>query len=457
MDNSRAIRAEQSLLGCLLLDGSVWDLVSDLVTSGDLVRAEHRWIWDAIAALATRGEPIDVVMVADAMQRAGTLARVDHGLDLLRMLESETPSAVNAPAYARVVREQSVLRQVADRAAEVVRESQAPDAVASAVLAQAQQRLGEIAEQAIRGAGPQPMPALIRETIEHLEAICQRGESILGQPSGYPDLDKKTSGLMPGDLVILAARPSMGKTTLAQCLAEQAALNAAHPVVFFSLEMSRQSLMLRLISSVGRVDHGALRIGNLDDEGWQRVAVATGRLNTARLLIDDAAGLTVDQIAARARRVHRQSGGLSLIIVDYLQLIATTGKTENRNVEVMRISQGLKALSKSLNVPVVALSQLNRGVEQRTNKRPLMSDLRDSGGIEQDADLVLMLYRDEVYNPDSPDAGTAELIIAKQRNGETGTVRLAFIGKYCRFDALAYDYKPPPREKPTRYKKSMEY
>lgn len=446
MDNQRALRAEQSLLGALLLDNAAWDRVADLVSEADFCRADHRAIFAVISALAGRGDSFDPVLVASRL----TDRQVDQALGYLGMLFNETPSAANASHYARVIREQSILRQLVATCSETIEQVTAGEDEPRAVLESAVTRIAAIAEQSIRGTGPRPMRALVAETIAHLDETCRRDGHLIGLSTGYPDLDKLTAGLKPGELIVLAARPSMGKSTLAMNLAE--AVTGPLPALVFSLEMSALSLTYRLIASQGRVDHGRLQSGTMAEDEWQRMTVASARVQSLSIHIDDAAGLTLSEITARARRLHREAGGLALIVVDYLQLIGTTGKAENRNIEVMRISQGLKALAKSLAVPVVALSQLNRGVEQRTNRRPTMADLRDSGSIEQDADVVAFLYRDEVYHEDSPDRGTAELILAKQRNGPTGLVRLAFQGQFCRFDSVAHDWQPARAKEPAKRK-----
>ncbi len=447
MDNQRATRAEAALLGCLIASNDTWDGVADLITDADFVSCAHRSIFAAIAAQAQRYDPFDIITLAERMERAGTLAEIG-GLPALAILAEYVNVPGHAPHYARIVREQSILRQTVSVCEAHARDARDGEQEAHVILETAQRRLGEIAEQAQRDGGTRSMSQLLSDAIQYLDAACQRGGDLVGLATGYADLDKITSGLQAQDLIILAARPSMGKTSMALCIAENIAMTRdanAKPVAFFSLEMSARSLTLRSIASQARVDFGRLRNGDLADDEWGRVTNATQRLNAARLHIDDAPALTVSDIAARCRKLARTHGGLSLVVVDYLQLIASRGKSENRNIEVMKISQDLKALAKSLQVPVIALSQLNRGLEQRTNKRPIMADLRDSGSIEQDADLVLFLYRDEVYHEQTPEKGVAELIVAKQRNGATGTLRLAFNGHCCRFDDLARDWQPPPR------------
>lgn len=446
MDNARAYRAEQSLLGCLMLDNRTWDRIADVVTATDFSRSDHRMIFDAIATQAQKGDHFDILTLADLLEAKGELRRLDGGMAMLAQLESTTPSAAGAKRYAALVREQSVLRQLVSVCTEITDEARDGECDVNDLLDTAGKRIGAIAEQSIRGAGALDMRGLLKDAVEHLQRMCERDGKLLGLSTGYRDLDAKTAGLQPQDLIILAGRPSMGKSTLAMNIAETVSLKGGLPVLVFSLEMGSRALTLRMLSSQGRIDHGHLRAGDMSMDEWDRVSATTIRLNAAKLHLDDAPGLTLSDIAARARRLHRESGGLALIVIDYLQLITTRGKTENRNLEVSAISAGLKGLAKSLDCPVVALSQLNRSVEQRTNKRPIMADLRDSGSIEQDADLIVFLYRDEVYHEDSADKGTAEVIISKQRNGETGMLRMAFAGQYCRFDDLSQSWAP--REKP---------
>lgn len=457
MDNSRAILAESTLIGCLISANHTFDRIADIVSETDFALAAHRSIFAAIAGLAAKDNPYDAVSVADALGAQGALDGVG-GVPVLYDIADRFTTAANIKHYARLVREQSVLRQVAVIGDDIAEDARTAEDESAEILGRAQRRIEDIAEQAQRGAGAMDMRSVMRAALSDLEERAQHKGELIGVPSGYADFDRMTSGLCPSDLVILAARPSMGKTALALNIAEHAAVDRGLPTVFFSLEMSSESIGQRLVASRARVDMARLRAAELEEYEWARVTAATGVLSRGKLLIDDAPSLTTTDIAARSRRIARAHGGLSLIVVDYLQLISTKGRVENRNVEVMKISQELKALAKAMKAPVIALSQLSRGVEQRTNKRPMMSDLRDSGGIEQDADLVLLLYRDEYYNSESPDAGTAELIIAKHRNGPTGTVRLAFSGAICRFDALSQDWAPQRREQGKKAKsRSADY
>lgn len=458
MDNNLAIRAEQGLLGALLLDNSAWDRVADLVSAGDFAQAAHRAIWDVVSDAASAGNAFDPYLIAAELERRNQLDVLPGGLSYVGNLLSTTASAAGITRYAERVREQSVLRQLVAVCSRISEAAQSGEGQPSEILGLAAEQIGAIADQSQRGRGAVSMTAAMRDAFEHLQAVYEAGGKLLGVPTGFADLDARLSGLQPGDLVILAGRPSMGKTALATNIAEHVAISERRTVAFFSLEMPSRQIALRVLASQSRTDFGRLRHADLDGGGgWERLTGTTSRINGAPLHIDDASGLTVGDISARARRLHRELGGLSLIVVDYLQLIATHGRVENRTAEVTKISQGLKALAKSLSVPVIALSQLNRGCEQRADKRPLMSDLRDSGGIEQDADVVALIYRDEVYRDDSPDKGTAEVIIAKQRQGEIGTVRLAFNGRFCRFDDLSRDWSPSQPEPRTRGRREYDY
>lgn len=454
MDNQLAAQAEQALLGALLFNNKAWDRVADRVSSGDFAQAAHRVIWDVIADQLGAGNAADPFIVATELERRGKLDLLPGGMSYLGLLHGNTPSAANVVQYAERVRDQSILRQLVGVCSDATEEAQSGEGVPSEILEAAQQRIGAIADQAQRGNGAVRMRDLMSDVLGYLDTIHEKGGSLIGQTTGYADLDRKTSGLQGGDLIILAGRPSMGKSTMAVNIAEHIAIREGRPVMVFSLEMSARSLGLRITSSQTRIDFKRLRHMDLQDHEWAFLTSASHRVGNAPLLIDDAAGLTIGDITARARRAHRELGGLALIVVDYLQLITTRGRVENRNIEVSKISQGLKALAKSLDVPVIALSQLSRAVEQRADKRPMMSDLRDSGGIEQDADLIAFIYRDEVYNSQSQDKGTAELIIAKQRNGETGTVRLCSNLHYCRFDDLDPSWRrPEPEPKPQSFAK----
>jgi replicative DNA helicase len=380
------------------------------------------------------------VTVAESLEATKELASVG-GIPYLSALASNTPSAANIRRYAEIVRDRAILRRLAEVGTQIADSSyNTMGREASQILDEAESRVFEIAEQGARGRqGFQEMPPLLTKVVERIDLLYNRqGDSdVTGVATGFIDLDRMTSGLQPGELVIVAGRPSMGKTSFALNIAEHAALSSGLPVGVFSMEMAATQLVMRMIGSVGKLDQHKLRTGRLHDDDWQRLTHTVGKLNEAPIHIDETAALNPLELRARARRLHRQYKKLGLIVIDYIQLMSASGTGENRATEISEISRSLKALAKELDAPVIALSQLNRSLEQRPNRRPVMSDLRESGAIEQDADVILFIYRDEVYNPDTADKGVAEIIIGKQRNGPIGTVRLAFLGEYTRFDNLA--------------------
>jgi replicative DNA helicase len=430
-----SIEAEQSVLGGLLLDNGVWDTVADRITESDFYRADHRLIFRAIAALAERNDPFDAVTLSEWLESRNELENAG-GLAYVGLLAKETPTAANIRAYADIVRERSVLRGLISVGTEIADSAFNPDGRDSRqLLDEAEQKVFGIAERGARAhQGFKGMRELLRVTVEHIEMLVEQDDPITGLPTGYSEFDEMTSGLHPGDLVIIAARPSMGKTSFAMNIAEYAALKKRMPVAVFSMEMPGEQIVKRLLSSLGRINQQRLRTGRLEDDDWPRFTSAVSMLSEAPLFIDDTPALSPTELRARARRLMREHKQLGLIVVDYLQLMQMPDSAENRATEISAISRSLKALAKELSVPVIALSQLNRSVEQRPNKRPVMSDLRESGAIEQDADLITFIYRDEVYNDDSPDKGTAEILIAKQRNGPIGMTRLTFLGQYTRFE-----------------------
>ncbi|MFN2348655.1 MAG: replicative DNA helicase [Thioalkalivibrio sp.] len=430
-----SVEAEQAVLGGLMLDNEAWDAVADRLSETDFYRHDHRLIFKAIAGLAERNTPFDVITLSERLEGEGTLDDAG-GLAYLGLLAKDTPSAANIRAYADIVRERSVLRQLISVGTQIADSGFNPEGRESReLLDDAEKRVFEIAEQGARAEqGFRSMRVLLRNTVEHIEMLYERDDPITGLPTGYNEFDEMTSGLQPGDLMILAARPSMGKTSFAMNIAEYAALKQQSPVAVFSMEMPGEQLSMRLLSSMGRINQQRLRTGRLEDDDWPRFTSAVSMLSEAQLYIDDSPALSPNELRARSRRLMREHKKLGLIVVDYLQLMQVPGNKENRTAEISEISRGLKALAKELSVPVLALSQLNRSLEQRPNKRPVMSDLRESGAIEQDADLICFIYRDEVYNDESPDKGTAEIIIAKQRNGPIGTMRLTFLGQYTRFE-----------------------
>ncbi len=436
-----SVEAEQSVLGGLLLDNSAWDKIGDLMTEADFYRHDHRLIYRHISKLIENSKPADAITVAESLETGGELQNVG-GLAYLGTLAQNTPSAANIRRYAEIVRERAVLRKLVEVGNGIAESAFSPRGRnAKDLLDEAEAKVFEIAEAGARGQqgfiGIQP---LLTKVVERIDDLFQSDNpsDITGIPTGFGDLDQKTSGLQPGDLIIVAGRPSMGKTAFSLNIAENVAIDYGAPVAVFSMEMAGTQLVMRMMGSVGRLDQHKVRTGRLQDDDWQKLTYAVGKLNDAPIHIDETAALTALEVRARARRLHRQYGKLGLIVIDYLQLMSASSHGENRATEISEISRSLKALAKELNVPVVALSQLNRSLEQRPNKRPVMSDLRESGAIEQDADLILFIYRDEVYNPDTADKGVAEIIIGKQRNGPIGSVKLTFLGEYTRFESFAH-------------------
>jgi replicative DNA helicase len=438
----QSIEAEQSVLGGLLLDNSAWDRITDVVGAADFYRADHRTIFAHIAQLIESNKPADMLTLSEALKNAGKLNEVG-GEAYIGSLAFNTPSAANIRRYAEIVRERSIMRSLAAIGTEIADSAYTPlGKEASVLIDEAEAKIFRIAEARTRGRqGFLQIEPLLTETVERIDMLYSRENKneVIGVPTGFVDIDRMTSGLQPGELIIVAGRPSMGKTTLVMNMAEHVAIQEKKAVAVFSMEMSGPQLAMRMIGSVGRLDQHELRTGTFKEDDWGRVTDALGKLSEAQIYIDDTAGLNVLEVRSRARRLHRQCGGLTMIVIDYLQLMSGTGggREENRATEIAEISRSLKSLAKELKVPVVALSQLNRSVDSRQDKRPMMSDLRESGAIEQDADVIMFIYRDEVYNPDSPHKGMAEIIIAKQRNGPVGKKDLTFLGKYTRFENYA--------------------
>jgi replicative DNA helicase len=435
-----SVEAEQSVLGGLLLENAAWDKIADMIGESDFYRADHRLIYRHVSKLIGNSRPADVITVSESLESTRELDGIG-GVAYLGALAQNTPTAANIRRYAEIVRERAVMRKLAEVGTEIAETAYNPmGKEAGQLLDEAESKVFAISEQGARGKqGFMDMQPLLTQVVERIDMLYNRDNpsDVTGVPTGFTDLDRMTSGLQPGELVIVAGRPSMGKTSLALNIAEHVALESGLPVGVFSMEMGASQLVMRMLGSVGRLDQHKVRTGRLADEDWRKLTEAVGRLNDAPIHIDETAALNALELRARARRLHRQYGKLGLIVVDYLQLMSASAQGENRATEISEISRSLKALAKELNVPVVALSQLNRSLEQRPNKRPIMSDLRESGAIEQDADLILFIYRDEVYNQDSPDKGKAEVIIGKQRNGPIGTVTLVFQGEYTRFANFA--------------------
>jgi len=432
-----SIEAEQSVLGGLLLDNAAWDRIADFLRSDDFYRYDHRIIFQHIAKLISDSKPADVITVYESLSNIGK-AEEAGGLSYLNALAQNTPSAANIRRYAEIVRDRGVLRKLITISDDISGQAFSPQGKdVKQILDEAESKIFAIAEEGARGTqGFQDIQPLLTQVVERIDELYNRDNQsdITGVPTGFIDLDRMTSGLQPGDLVIVAGRPSMGKTAFSVNIGENVAIESGLPVAVFSMEMGGVQLAMRMLGSVGRLDQHRLRTGRLADEDWPRLTHAIQKMNDAQLYIDETPALSAIELRARARRLARQCGKLGLIIIDYLQLMSASSAGENRATEISEISRSLKALAKELDCPVIALSQLNRSLEQRPNKRPVMSDLRESGAIEQDADLILFIYRDEVYNPDSQDKGTAEIIIGKQRNGPIGSVRLTFAGQFTKFE-----------------------
>lgn len=429
-----SVDAEQSVLGGLMLDNRAWDQVVDRVRDHDFYRPEHRLIFKAIARLIELSKPVDVLTVSEHLRELHELEQAGGEVYLFE-LANNTPSAANILAYADIVRERSVLRQLigaANDIADSAFNSQGRSIVE--LLDTAERSVFAISEQGSRTTGPVNVKDYLAKTMDRIDALFHSNSAITGMPTGYHDFDDMTSGLQSSDLIIVAGRPSMGKTTFAMNIAENVAIKKRQPVLIFSMEMPGEAIVMRMLSSLCRIDQLRIRTGKLADDDWPRISSTVSMLSDAPLYIDDTPALSPAELRARARRLSKEHGQLGMIVVDYLQLMQVPGFRENRTAEIAEISRSLKSIAKELKVPVVALSQLNRGLESRTDKRPVMSDLRESGSIEQDADLIVFIYRDEVYNDSSPDKGSAEIIIAKQRNGPIGKVRLTFMGQYTCFE-----------------------
>ena len=434
-----SIEAEQSVLGGLMLENRAWDQIGDRVREVDFYRHDHRLIYRVMSKLSTQNKPLDVLTVAEALREMNELDGAGGEVYLFE-LANNTPSAANIGAYADIVRERSVLRQLIASANDIATNAfNTLGRTSAELLDVAERHIFAITEQGTRGSGPASVKEFLAKTMDKIDLLYHSEESLTGVSSGYNDLDEMTSGLQDSDLIIVAGRPSMGKTTFAMNIAENVVIKSKTPVLIFSMEMPGEALVMRMLSSLCRIDQLRIRTGKLEDADWPRISSTVSMLSEAPLFIDDTPALSPAELRARSRRLAKEHGKLGLIVIDYLQLMQVPGFNENRTAEISEISRSLKSLAKELKVPVIALSQLNRSLEQRADKRPVMSDLRESGAIEQDADLIVFIYRDEVYNDSTPDKGTAEIIIAKQRNGPIGKIRLTFLGQYTCFENFAHN------------------
>ena len=434
-----SIEAERSVLGGLMLDDNAWDNISGTLAAEDFYRSDHRIIYRVMADLVERNNPLDIITISEALEGIGELENVG-GLAYISDLASSTPTASNIHAYAQIVRERSTVRSLISVAHEIADSGFNPDGRNSATLIdEAESKVFKISDDRPSSGGPESVRPLLTRAVERIDVLFQTKGALTGISSGFRDIDEMTSGLQPADLVIVAGRPSMGKTSFMMNIAESAAISGESPVLVFSMEMPSDSLVLRMLSSLGRIDQTKIRTGQLGDDDWPRLTSAVTLLNDKPLFIDDTAALSPNEIRSRARRVAREHGKLGMILLDYIQLMQVSGTSENRAGEISEISRSLKSIAKEFDCPVIAGSQLNRSLEQRPDKRPVMSDLRESGAIEQDADVIMAIYRDEVYHEDA-EKGIAEIIILKQRNGPIGRKKLAFVGQYTKFEDLAVGY-----------------
>ncbi len=439
-----SIEAEQSVIGGLMLDNTAFERVADLIGENDFYRYDHRLIWSQVSKLIEKSHPADVLTVFEALKSSGKVED-SGGLQYLNQLAQEVPSAANIRRYAEIVRDKSVLRRLISTSDEIASQALNPlGKDTRQLLDEAESKIFQIGEEGARGkVGFQSLQDILSQVVAQVESLVenQGSDGVTGVPTGFVDLDQMTSGLQPGDLIIVAGRPSMGKTAFSLNIAENVAINQGLPVAVFSMEMGASQLVMRMLCSVGRIDQQKVRTGRLGDDDWMRLMSTMQKMQDAQLFIDETPGLNPLELRARARRLARQYGQMGLIVIDYLQLMSGSSSIgENRATEISEISRSLKALAKELKCPVIALSQLNRSLETRPDKRPVMSDLRESGAIEQDADVILFIYRDEVYDADSKDKGYAEIIIGKQRNGPIGKVKLTFLGQHTRFDNAAQNF-----------------
>lgn len=423
-----------------MLDENAWDSVSSTITAEDFYRSDHRTIFRCMTDLVERNQPLDIITISEALEGVGELENVG-GLAFISDLASSTPTASNINAYAQIVNERATVRSLISVAHEIADSGFNPEGRSSAELIdEAESKVFRIADERPSSGGPESIRPVLTRAVDRIDQLYQTKGALTGVSSGFQDLDRMTSGLQASDLVVVAGRPSMGKTAFMMNLAESAAINGTDPVVVFSMEMPSESLIFRMLSSLGSIDQTKIRTGQLDDTDWPKMTSAITMLNDKPFFFDDTPALTPNEIRSRSRRIAREHGSLGMIVLDYIQLMQVSGTIENRAGEISEISRSLKAIAKEFDCPVVAGSQLNRGLEQRNDKRPVMSDLRESGAIEQDADVIIAIYRDEVYHKDSGEEGTAEIIILKQRNGPIGTVKLAFQGRFTKFEDLAHGY-----------------
>jgi replicative DNA helicase len=443
-----SIEAERSVLGGLMLDDNAWDNISGSLAAEDFYRSDHRTIYRVMGGLVERNNPLDIITISEALEGIGELENVG-GLAYISDLASSTPTASNVKAYAQIVRERATVRSLISVAHEIADSGFNPDGRNSATLIdEAESKVFKISDDRPSSGGPQSIRPLLTKAVERIDVLFQTKGALTGISSGFRDIDKKTSGLQKSDLIIVAGRPSMGKTAFMMNIAEYAAITSDLPVLVFSLEMPADGLVIRMLSSLGRINQTNIRTGDIKDDDWPRLTSTVSMLSDKKLLIDDSPALTPSEIRSRARRVAREHGKadetgerrLGMIVIDYLQLMQVAGSTENRTGEISEISRSLKSIAKEFDCPVIAGSQLNRSLEQRPDKRPIMSDLRESGAIEQDADVIMAVYRDEVYHEDA-EKGIAEINILKQRNGPIGKVRLKFFGEYTRFEDLSENYE----------------
>jgi replicative DNA helicase len=437
-----SLDAEQSVLGGLLLDNRAWESVSEVLEDNDFYSHKHRNIYRAIKSLVDQEQPVDVVTVSEELDELGTLEEVG-GIAYLGELADMTPSTANSGAYGVIVKERSQQRRLIEAANEITLQAYEPEGKNSLdILSDAEQKIAQIAEGNRKEGGPVVVGPILKSTLDQLDELFNKPEGLSGLTTGFTEIDNRTSGFQKADMVVVAGRPSMGKTTYAMNLVENALVATKRPCIVFSMEMPSESIVMRMLSSIGKIDQTRVRSGKLIEDDWPRLSSAVNILKDLPLYIDDTPALTPQDMRARCRKVYRENDNdLALVMVDYMQLMRVSGPSEGRSQEISEISRSMKAIAKEFGCPIIALSQLNRSLEQRPNKRPVMSDLRESGAIEQDADIIAFIYRDEVYNEDTPDKGIAEIITGKHRNGPIGTDRLAFVGKYTRFENLAAGYE----------------